>query len=300
MWARAEGTAEKWFPDQWSKLVPSDCITYNGKRWLIENVSLSEGKMKVTMANDRADAYQSTALAAPIRPPELPAPQLAEPTTLAVMQMPAIRSADTGKTGFYVAARGTTERWQGCDIQISIGDTQFPATVATVTVPAEMGTLSAAIGAGDTSASVTMQFGDLFDTNSEGLSAGQNAAGLIGANAITEAVQYLTATEGAPDQYSLGGMLRGRAATVPEPHGAGTPFVALEDSVFIPVSAEHLGKTIFVRAPTAGTDPATAAWQSITLADMRPVQTYETPLFNSDGQAMFNSDGQGMTVSVPL
>ena len=113
-------------------------------------------------------------------------------------------------------------------------------------------------------------------------------------------MQNETSTEITPDNYELTGLYRGRLGTGVIAHGVGEKYATIADALFVPMSAEFIGQTIMVRAVTSGTDPATAPWQTFTLADFRPVQTYETPLFNSDGQAMFNSDGQGMTVSVPL
>lgn len=268
LWAQAEGTAEIYLSMQWSKVVPSDCISWRGKRWLVTKAEMAEGVIHYSITNDRASAYSSVATAAPVQGPQLPTGTVTEPTTLVAMQLPAITEADRGQVGIYVVASGLSDNWNGCTVQLSLDNGATVTTVATITQPADIGSVSAISGT-DTSATVTLQYGELYSAAQASLDAGANAAAMVNASGYSEVVQYGTVSESPPGTFAVSSIRRGVLDSPITPHAASTQFATLESAIFIPINSAFIGKTVLVRGVSSGADPSSAAWQSITLTDNR-------------------------------
>lgn len=255
LWANAEGEAVFTLPEEWTWLTPSDCVTYNNKRFMVYEVETSDGRMVVKARYDRVSAYQSTASG---RFSEMrPAFQgVRGSTRLEVMNLPVMRDTDDD-CGLYLAAGGVLPTWDGCQIQVSTDEFQTYQVAATVTDGAVIGWTTTDLAAGTTgfpdAQSLTVSLPEAPEslTYEEVLRYGNRA--VIG----NEVIQYETVTENMDGTFTLSGLIRGSYNTAAIAHPAQTRFVLFDDRVlFVPVPRSLIGTSFGVRAVTSNSQAA--------------------------------------------
>lgn len=274
-------------PIECAGMIPSDILTIEGKRYRVDQMRLEPNRVVVERAvYDRASAYYSNAAGVEgiRRPP--PVSSLRGPTVFAVMNAPVLRDADD-KAGVYVAAAGLVSGWKGAIIQASRDGVTFENGPQSTT-SATMGELTAELPSASRYAqdwtntlSVTLYplSGELDSVTHEQIIAEANVAAIVYPSGKVEIIQFQSATEIAPRQYELTGLMRGRLDTTPGTHAVGAKFVLLNDAIrFVAIKPEDLGKTLTFRCPALGTDQEANATQTITfdtIESLREWQPYE-------------------------
>ena len=274
-------------PIECAGMIPSDILTIEGKRYRVDQMRLEPNRVVVERAvYDRASAYYSNAAGVEgiRRPP--PVSSLRGPTVFAVMNAPVLRDADD-KAGVYVAAAGLVSGWKGAIIQASRDGVTFE-NGPQITTSATMGELTAELPSASRYAqdwtntlSVTLYplSGELDSVTHEQIIAEANVAAIVYPSGKVEIIQFQSATEIAPRQYELTGLMRGRLDTTPGTHAVGAKFVLLNDAIrFVAIKPEDLGKTLTFRCPALGTDQEANATQTITfdtIESLREWQPYE-------------------------
>lgn len=275
LWAQAQGRDEYSLPEEFSRLVPSDAVERNGKRWLIEDKSGSDGAYRLKLVYDPASAYTTVATGVGATPPGLPSSGLRGPTRFVAMNLPQLRAQDN-TPGMYVAAHGMLAGWPGADLLLSVDGGLTFQNVLTMTNAAVIGELTAGITSSGTPLSVRV-YGELESVTADQITARANAFA-IGSFPI-EVGQFQTATLTAAgsiaNNYNLTVLSRGQLETAEDAHNIGERFVLLDDAVyFVPIDTTHAGKTLIFRAVTRGT-----------VAENNPTfpVVYEPPTYVLDG-----------------
>jgi hypothetical protein len=262
LWSQAEGRIELSLPEAFSRLVPSDCINYANRRWLIESTNYADGEMNIRASYDRASNYSSSATGQPAAPPALPNSGLAGVTVMEFLNLPILSDLDD-RLGFYVAVSGTTDGWRGAIIQARVGSSSTWTDLTTITSASVMGSLLTVLP--NALADVTDDYnvvrvdvnGELSSITLEQLLNEGNAS-VVG----DEIIQFMTATLISPGVYDLSYLPRGRLETTPALHAIGDRFVLLNAPVFIEAPSSWIGQPLQLRAVTLGT-----------VADNNPVVT---------------------------
>lgn len=264
LFARAEGSKDFALPEEYSYLVPSDCIAHEGTRWLIEAKRSADGENVFECVYDRASAYESTATGSAVTPPTLPGAGLRGPTVMVAMNLPQLRTADS-TSGMYVAVHGLLSDWAGCTLYLSVDGGETEQAIRPIYNAATMGTLAADFAVAGTTLAVDVR-GELESVSILQLAARANVFAIV-SGGVAEIGQFQTATltaSGVTDAYDLTDFARGLLETAEATHLTGDRFVLLDSSVyFVPIDATHAGKTLIFRAVTLGTDPANNATFSV-------------------------------------
>jgi hypothetical protein len=158
-------------------------------------------------------------------------------TNLVFLDIPMLRDQDNN-SGFYVAASGFGQVWNGCLLFKSVDGGTSWVEIAQIFNRAVIGAVQEALPAFEqniidniNAITIVLKPNDeLNNTNIEGLLNQSNAA-IIG----NEIIQFRTATQIAENKYLLSGLLRGRRGTSTQGHIAGERFVLLEESSVIRV-----------------------------------------------------------------
>lgn len=254
LWAQAEGRLDMSLPEEYSVLVPSDCITYSGRRWLIESTDYDQGVIQVRAVYDRVSAYGSNATGQPAPVPVLPNSGLGGPTLLEILNIPILSDLDD-RVGFYVAVTGINPGWTGASIQVSLDNGANWQTMTTVNNRSVMGSLVTALPNAiadviDTinTVRVSVVGGELTSITEEQLLNEANGC-VIG----EEICQFQTATFVSDGVYDLSTLTRGRLNTTTVLHAISSRFVLLNAPVFIETPSSWIGQNLLVRAVTLGT-----------------------------------------------
>ena len=192
-------------------------------------------------------------------------------TTLALMDLPALRDADD-LPGLYVAVTGSATNWTSAAVYDSLDDITY-TTQSLITSQAPLGTCSTALGnwAGgnvfDETNTVTVDVGlqQLASvTYSDILANTATNAALVG----NELIQYRVATLVSAGVYTLSGLLRGRRGTedAMTGHVAAERFVALGISGvrFLPLQSGDLARLRYYKGVSASQALSAVTAQSIT------------------------------------
>ncbi len=202
------------------------------------------------MAADPGRAYTAT-----------DAPQ--GPTTLHVLDLPALPGPLPAAPQLLLAAGGATAGWRRADVLVSRDAGDSYAVAATIAAPATIGTAVTALPAGpatrwDRLAAVEVE---LLAPDATLESAGE-AAVLAGANLALvgdEIIQFASATALGDRRFRLATLLRGRRGTEASVagHAPGERFVLLDDRLAtVTLPAEAVGATLLFKAAGPGEDPA--------------------------------------------
>lgn len=252
-YAQLEGTIDLSVPfagknNVYLSLVAGDPVIFRGKRWIVKELIISTGYIKLTLQYDRQSAYTSNVQAIPGLTPTPPASRYSGPTTLVPMNLPSLRTQDT--YGVYLAAKGTNDQdsWRGCNVLVSYDGQQSWQNAATIAIGSVMGTLSAEIPSGGEPLTVDVGAGELDSITDAQIAANMNAFALIDANGVAEIGQFKTAELLSSGEYNLTDVSRGLLGTTEGTHAIGDDFVMLDAVYFLPIDTSFAGKTIYFRA----------------------------------------------------
>lgn len=278
IWTEREDEQRFSLPLDYVRLVPSDLIALNGRRYRVDALRIEDGMVVIERAAyDRQSAYGSTVTGVPSIPPPAPNSSVRGPTFTAVMNLPALR-ADDDRPGIYVAGNGYLSGWAGARIDLSRdGGTSYATQVVPDTDGCVMGVLTAALPEAsaeftDTENTLSVQLvgnGSLETATPLQVLNGANAAAILYADGTVEIIQFQIATEITPRKYDLTTLQRGRLDTTTGSHAIGAKFVLLSSALrFVPLTAADLGQTITIRTVSLGTNPEANDSYDITLATM--------------------------------
>lgn len=290
-WLNAEDTRKLAAPLEYIGAVNSDIVQFRGRRYRVDQMRV-EG-LQVTFESavyDRASSYQSTTVGTEGVPPPPMDSSLRGPTVSVFMNLPVLRDADD-KAGIYWAASGMLEGWRGALLQMSRDGVTFENLNIAVPTPCTIGTLQADILSAsrygmDEVNQIMVKLNPLStgldSTDMDGLLREANSAAILYADGTAEIVQFLTATETAPREYTLSGLLRGRLDTTPGAHNAGAQFVLLNDAIrFVPLRNDDVGATITFRAISAGTVAENNDSVALTLGSFKSLAEWEPAMVHA-------------------
>ena len=285
-WEQALGTMKCELPEEFTRLVPSDIITRDSRRYRVDKTILGEGTVQIEATRDRARAYLSNATGSDqITPPSIGG--MRGPTMFQGLNLPSLRTSDN-VPGMYIGVCGRLPGWSGCDLYLSVDGGVSEQMVATIIDPSIMGYLTASIGASGEPMSIRLWADDeLESVTSAQLAARMNAFAVTTAE-VSEIGQFQTPTDTGDREWDLTGLSRGLIGTTAALHLEDDDFIVLDGSIlFLPIDISHSGKTLIFRPVTRGTDPAENA-------------TYEVvfnPLFTSVTISTITVGGDQITVS---
>lgn len=261
-WTRVQGGFTRALVAKWSKLVPSDAITWtDGQRYIVDEARYEDSMITIKCSHDRISDYASSVSGANAPPPAGQASNIKGPSILAVMNLPSLKSADN-EPGVYLAVQGLLDGWPGADIYLSVDGGVTEQLVMTITDQAVLGELAIACDAdgADSTGLLNVQVyvgGELESITDAQVAARQNGF-VLSTGGVDEIGQFKDATEtSTPRNYDLTNVTRGELGTTAASHAAGDRFVLLDGAVkFLAIAYEHKGKTLIARAVTRGTVPA--------------------------------------------
>jgi hypothetical protein len=281
-WTEREDSRDIILPmDYFADAIAAHTFTLDGRRYRITDMRVEAGAIYIESKYDRISAYSSAATGT-VGPTPGAGSTLSGPTASAIMNLPVLRDTDDN-AGIYWAAAGLLDTWPGAQLQLSRDGMTFSNNVR-VTQSATMGVLTASLASASRygmdntntlSVRVTATGGALDSTDYDGLLAGDNAAAILYADGTAEIVQFQTATETAPGEYDLTGLLRGRKDTVAGAHAVDAQFVLLDEKVrFVGLRADDLGKTLTFRAVSINTPAASNATQTLTVTTLESLREW--------------------------
>jgi hypothetical protein len=270
MWAKQLGTRKFSVPyavgsKTYLKMVPCMPFGLEGKRYVVDQITLEDGQMLIEASYDRQSAFTSNATAAPTLAPTPPRSTIYGPTILAAMNAPRLRSKDNSP-GMYLAACGVLDSWPGCMVQISLDDGETFSDAIKIDIASVMGNLTGSVSAEGSDAEpvpVSIYNGELTNATDAQLSNGVNGFAMIDDDDVLELAQFKTQDETSPKRYNLSEVTRGGLGTAVVDHASGERFVMMSNVVFLPLNADLAGRTIIFRPVTFGTDPALTATYSV-------------------------------------
>jgi hypothetical protein len=240
---------------KYAQIEPTDLIRVNGNLIRVSKRSLSGNMLVLDGEFENGGVYVQNLISAGAFPVSQKLEPLL-PTTVQFMDIPMLRDQDNDP-GFYVAARGFSDNWPGCQIFKSIDNGTSWAPILALPTPSEIGTAANELqpfeaNTWDDINTVTVFLrgnGELYSATTDAVLNGANAA-LVG----NEVIQFRTATQIADNGYMLSGLLRGRRGTFTDGHKKGDRFVLLSESSAnrIPMDSGELGVERLYKAVTLG------------------------------------------------
>lgn len=234
-------------------LVPGDCVLFDSKRWIIDELTWGDNYLHLKTTYDRQSAYTSDLQAILGNDPNPSIPPIIGPTTLMVMNLPALQSQDSA--GVYIAASGALTPWPGCQVQVSYDNQATWQIVTSIYIASVMGHVSEdeALTSNGPQEPITVIVNDtLEDATSDQIAANANAFAIIATDGTPEIGQFETATLNSHGEYELTGLVRGGLNTPDVQHFAGEQFTMLENVYLYPIDTSFSGKTLYFRGVTFG------------------------------------------------
>jgi hypothetical protein len=275
LWSKAESRLNRTLPHEFSRLIPSDSITYQNRRWLLEETNFGDGALQLKASYERAGNFSSNATGAPVPTPTPPnSGNLYGPTIFAAMNLPQLRPQDN-VPGVYMAAQGVTAGWMGADIYLSLDGEETFDLVATITQASVMGKIAADE---TTSGELVIRLNNpsdiLENATTAQVAAGRNYAAILSAGDVAEIISFETATQDSDGFWEITNLQRGLLETTEVARIQGERFVLLKLVSFLPVDPAFDGQTLVFRAVTRGT-----------VVDNNPTTSlvYSVPIFVLDG-----------------
>lgn len=249
----AEWREEISLPDEYSRLIVSDVLFRNSRRWLVTRADMSEGESKLEIVYDRASNYSSNATGVAPAPGTPPGSGLIGPTLLEAMNLPILADSHD-LLGFYVAVAGMLSGWHGALIQGTISAGAVWTDLATITDASVIGKLQTSLAAApgeviDYVNTVRVSVTDELESITFAELLSERNACLIG----EELMQFQTATLIEEGVYELSVLTRGRLNTQAVAHSYGERFVLLNAPEFIEAPSSWIGADILLRAVSLGT-----------------------------------------------
>lgn len=282
-WARAQGFREFAVPyaqtSVYLSMVCGQPFGLDGKRWIVDEMDLEDGEIRIKAVYDRQSAYTADVSATPALPPTAPPTGVGGITIFAAMNLPTLRPQDA-MSGLYVAACGLIPSWPGCLLQMSTdGGANWTTAIGSMTQPSVIGSLTADLplvtGLDLTSTlTVFVSGGELVSITPAAFAAGGNPAAVTNADDVSEVLNFQDADFNTSGDYDLTTLQRGGLGTTADFHPAGARFVQLDSVYFLPLDMSLAGQTILFRPVTFGTAPESNATYSI---------VFEPPTFIIDG-----------------
>lgn len=284
MWTEREDSRSFTVPIDYMRAASADVFEFESRRYRIEKMRIEGSRVVIDQAMyDRASNYTSDATGVAGQSPPPPAGSVRGPTVSAYMCLPALRVEDDA-AGIYWAASGMLAGWRGAYLQLSRDGVTFAdagvstdgCTMGALTAPLATASRYAQDWANELKVSLTATNSGLESATFSQLVANANVGAILYADGTAEIIQWQTAVENTPNNYTLAGLLRGRLNTVIAAHDAGAQFVLLDDSIrFVPLRPEDAGNTITLRAVTNGTSAdanstATVAPEFVSLTEWAP------------------------------
>lgn len=224
-------------------------VLMDGKRWVTDAATLSNGSIKFETRYDRQSAYTSNVQAVKPNPPATPTSSYSGPTILLPMNLPSLRPQDT--YGLYLAAKGYDTNWRGCVVQISYDDQVSWQNALTINAASTMGALvEDETGTGTTTVDIgtTASLESVTDAQ---LDAKANAYAVVDSDGIAEVRQFKTAAlqESGTDagDWLLSDQRTGLLGTTHKDYLAGDQFTMLASVYFFPIDPGFAGKTLYLR-----------------------------------------------------
>lgn len=293
--ARAQGTRKFSMPfagssEVYLRLHPGKSFGLDGKRWVIDKLSLEDGEIAIEASYDRQSAYTSSVTAVPAPDPTPPPSSIGGVTLFAAMNLPRLRSKDNSP-GMYIAVAGLLESWPGCVLQMSIDDgatwtTAFPS----MTQESVLGYLTAPLAIGGGTLSVAVHGGELNSITDAQFTIGRNPCAII-TDGVSELVQFKTATEIEAGEYELTGLGLARLDTTEAEHAQGDRFVHLGNVYFLPIDIQLSGRTIKFRPVTFGTIPENNAVYDVVFSPLFTGPQVIEAYVNDTGDPYVNESG---------
>lgn len=256
---------------RWLALTPADVVFVpDGDEYVrarIESDDLAlPGLRRLTLVRDEQSLYSREESGPTPQIPDSESPIAQGPTTLIVLDLPALTTADED-AGYYVAMYGVFDSWESAELYRSLdGGTTFESVLDAGSAVA--GTVEAPFDGGEMT--VRVYGGDLLSTTPEAAAAGTNrfAAGVNGRWVIGT---FETATSLGDGRYTLTDITYGLfdtewAIETGSPESFGLPgdhFVLLETVSRVSEADSVVGDTIIFRAVTSGTSFDNAPSQTL-------------------------------------
>lgn len=274
-------------PIQFSYLSPTDVMTIRDQRGRLHRMRVMQieedgGELIIEATEHAPWAYDAQATGVQAAPPISTAPGLVGDTDVIILNLPVLRDQDD-ELGVYVCALGTGSGWRGGEVQLSTDGGLSVGQFLQVTFPANAGrTLSplAAEVSAEYASSQTLAVSLRWEA--ESISRDQllrygNLAALQHPGGTWELIQFETATETAPGEFLLSGLLRGRYATGTGAVPADARFVLIDDNlIFVQLQQWMIGQNVSYRGVSYGQDSDEAAWATHTL--VTPASQTEWPV----------------------
>lgn len=280
-WAERDRLVLRLPPDRLSVEPGRSVRLADGSTWRVDAVVVEE--LVVRLELSRRSAAVVSAVADPGR--HLPAPdRIAEPTTVAVLDLPDLGIGRHDVPTLQVAACQAGAGWRQVPIEVTCGGEVW--TVASASAEAVIGTALTEIGDGTT---VDVELADaghwLESRDAVALANGANLAALG-----RELIQFGSAVPIGPKWFRLGGLLRGCRGTewAMGLHAAGETFVLIRpgalQEIVLPPSA--LGASISVKAAGLADNDADPVQQNVGGEAMRPPSPVNLQAVAADGGLM--------------
>lgn len=269
--------------------VAGEPIGFDGKRYMIDQMTISDGEIAIEATYDRQSAYTSDVSGIPAVPPT-PAPStLNGPTLFSVMSLPQLRDQDQ-LPGVYIAVRGLLDSWRGCQLLMSRDDgaTWLVAFDSMIT-ESVMGNLRSdfAVNILDSNGDPILDSsgGSLIDTievsvhgeldsitqaqfESDQITAHMNAAAVVNTDRTAEIVRFRDASQLTDTDYDLTTLARGIKETDIVDHAAGDEFVMLDKVYFLPMQQSDVGMEVLFKPVSFGSSPDSAPEYAITIQEV--------------------------------
>lgn len=281
-WTEAEGEVVFSVGEEYLFLTPTDVILLSlrgsTKRFRIVKIERQRGVLVVTAYADRISSYTSSATGPILRPPTRPPEQFAGPTTLAVMDIPALIDTND-QLGLYLAVTGQSTAWGGARVQVSTDGGASWGDLADIRRGCRIGTLmndvtSALVGPVDSTNELVVDFtqysSDLPSYSEEQWLSERGAIAVLRGDGSAEIMQYRDAVPAGGSSsssssdigiWTLSPLIRGRLNSGATAHSAGAVVVFLEDAVFVEVGSTLLGRELTFRAVSFGETPEGSSFE---------------------------------------
>lgn len=251
-YATLQGTIELTLPfadaDCYLQLPTGFPIIFESKRYVIDQMVLSQGTLDLKLRYDRQDAYTSNVQPILGNPPTVPVSRFSGPTKLLAMNLPAQRPQDS--VGVYLAAGSSDGRasWLGCNVQVSYDNQATWQQGVQIISESTLGSFTANQPTGGEPLSVSVLKFDLESATPEQLAAAQNAFAVVLSDGTTQLGQFSTATETSAKHFNLTGVARSLGGVPSFSIISGQDFTLMDAAYFFPIAPEWTGRTIYFRA----------------------------------------------------
>lgn len=223
-------------------------VIFEGKRYVIDQQSISQGTIDLKMRYDRQSAYTSNVQPILGNAPTPPVSRFSGPTKMLAMNLPAQRVQDT--VGCYIVAGSADGRdsWLGCNVLVSYDNQATWQQAVQILSEATLGSFTAdQPGGGEPLSVATLKF-DLESATPDQLAAQQNAFAVVKPGGTTQIGQFGTATETSARHFDLTSVARALGGVPSFSILSGQDFALMDAAYFLPIDPTWVGRTIYFKA----------------------------------------------------